>query len=160
MLLASCVVNNGQNTLVFSHLNRTQNSTFLWRFLFQNNHKEELDKVKNLYETELAEARRLLDVEATRRVFKIFWQKCLLLQGRARSGAEKYEARDGEIAGKGLAARNEGADGQGPCRAAPGPGGRVDDAVDQRQVPVGKSLYSTNRLLWKPEELYTFLQLI
>ena len=60
MLLASCVVNNGQNTLVFSHLNRTQNSTFLWRFLFQNNHKEELDKVKNHYETELAEARRLL----------------------------------------------------------------------------------------------------
>ena len=34
----------------------------------QDNHKEELDKVKNLYETELAEARRLLDVEATRKV--------------------------------------------------------------------------------------------
>ena len=41
----------------------------------QDNHKEELDKVKNLYETELAEARRLLDVEATRKVFGGFMTK-------------------------------------------------------------------------------------
>ena len=41
----------------------------------QDSHKEELDKVKSLYETELAEARRLLDVEATRKVFLVFSTK-------------------------------------------------------------------------------------
>jgi len=34
----------------------------------QDNHKAELDKVKTLYDTELAEARRLLDLEAARKV--------------------------------------------------------------------------------------------
>ena len=34
----------------------------------QDNHKAELDKVKSLYENELSEARRLLDLEATRKV--------------------------------------------------------------------------------------------